>query len=103
MTVMMLAPPSQYDHPYRGHVIEQRLSAAQIARLCPGEACATVIKGVCHIMLPNGEKDRRVIALMRRHEIGHCNGWPASHPNGRMVEIGGHQIRINKSLSITFY
>jgi hypothetical protein len=29
-----------------------------------------------------------LIALMRRHEIGHCNGWPGHHPNARSVEYG---------------
>jgi hypothetical protein len=24
--------------------------------------------------------------LIRRHELGHCNGWPADHPNARWVE-----------------
>ena len=28
----------------------------------------------------------KLIALMRQHEIGHCNGWPSYHPAGRRVE-----------------
>jgi hypothetical protein len=27
-----------------------------------------------------------LIALIHQHEIGHCNGWPASRPGGRWVE-----------------
>ena len=41
---------------------------------------------MCHIALPQDEKDNRLIALMRQHEIGHCNGWPSYHPGGRRVE-----------------
>jgi len=89
MTMMLLLePPPQYDHPYHGHVIEQRLSPLQMMLTChgPGESCAWVDGGVCHIALPAGEKDRRLLALIRQHEIGHCNGWPAHHPGGRRVE-----------------
>jgi len=32
-----------------------------------------------------------VLAAMRRHEVAHCNGWPANHPGGRWVEIGPEQ------------
>jgi hypothetical protein len=56
---LLLAPPPQYDHPYSGQVIEQRLSQAELMRLCrgPAEGCASVINGVCHIALPTSEKD----------------------------------------------
>ena len=27
-----------------------------------------------------------MIALIRQHEIGHCNGWPSHHPNARRME-----------------
>jgi hypothetical protein len=88
--MLILEPPAQYDHPYHGQVIEQRLSLSQIIQLCHGPAgsCAWVNKGVCHIALPADEKDGRLLALTRRHEIGHCNGWPGYHPNGHWVEYG---------------
>jgi hypothetical protein len=86
--MLLLEPPAQYDHPYRGAVIEQRLSQWQIMQLCHGPAtsCAWLSQGVCHIALPLDEKDARLIALIRQHEIGHCNGWPSHHPGGRRVE-----------------
>jgi hypothetical protein len=86
--IVLLEPPPQYDHPYRGPVVEQRLSVLQIIQLCRGlgEGCAFVDKGVCHIALPSDEKDTRLMALMRRHEVAHCNGWPSHHPGGRSVE-----------------
>jgi hypothetical protein len=86
--MLLLEPPPQYDHPYHGQVIEQRLSFLQIIQLChgPTAACSWVSNGVCHIALSQAEEDDRLIALMRQHEIGHCNGWPSNHPGGRRVE-----------------
>jgi hypothetical protein len=86
---LLLAPPAQYDHPYSGQVIEQRLSQAELMRLCrgPAEGCATVINGVCYIALPASEKDANVLAAMRRHELAHCNGWPGNHPGGHWVDL----------------
>lgn len=86
--IQLLEPPAQYDHPYRGPVMEQRLSRWDIAKLChgPTPACAWVKDGVCHVVLPSDETDARLLTLMRRHEIGHCNGWPSDHRGGRQVE-----------------
>ncbi len=85
--ITFLEPPAQYDHPYRGHVVEQRLSRLQIIATChgPAESCSWVDKGVCHIAFPQDEKDTRLIAYIRQHEIGHCNGWPSHHPNARRM------------------
>jgi len=87
--ILLLEPPAQYDHPFHGQVIEQRLSQLEILFLCHGPtvACSWVSKGVCHVVIANSEQDDRAIALMRQHEIGHCNGWPGSHPNGRWIEV----------------
>jgi hypothetical protein len=86
--MLLFEPPPQFDHAYHGQVIEQRLSILQIIQLChgPTTACSWVSNGVCHIALPQAENDERLIALMRRHEIGHCNGWPSNHAGGRRVE-----------------
>jgi len=86
--IVFVEPPAQYDHPYPGQVVEQRLSTLQIMLTChgPAESCAWVSNGVCHIALPRDEADVRMIALIRQHEIGHCNGWPSHHPDGRRME-----------------
>jgi hypothetical protein len=86
--IVFLEPPAQYDHPYPGQIVEQRLSRLQIIATCrgPAERCSWVSKGVCHIALPQDEKDTRLIAYIRQHEIGHCNGWPSHHPNARRIE-----------------
>jgi hypothetical protein len=86
--ILFLEPPAQYDHPYRGRVVEQLLSRLQIIATChgPAESCSRVANGVCYIALPKGERDARLIACIRQHEIGHCNGWPSHHPNARRIE-----------------
>jgi len=77
MMIMLLEPPPQYDHAYKGPVIEQRLSGIQLLLMCHGfsSACSWVNKkGECHIAYPASERDARAIALIRQHETGHCNG-----------------------------
>lgn len=88
--LMLLEPPPQYDHPYRGPVIEQRVSQFELFMLCHGSApaCSWVTKQhVCHIAIPFTERDPRAIALIRQHEMAHCNGWPGDHPGAHWVEV----------------
>jgi hypothetical protein len=81
-----LEPPTQYNHPYHGRVDERVMSAAETRVLCnsldasppAGVACAWVSDGTCHIVLPNDYQ--APVSTYRRHEIAHCNGWPANHP-----------------------
>lgn len=103
--MQFLEPPAQYDHPYRGPVIEKRLSQWDILKLChgPTSACSWVKDGVCHVVLPLSEKDTRLLALMRRHEIGHCNGWPPDHRGGHQVEYDeGRGVRLPKTGTLKF-
>ena len=46
--IVFLEPPAQYDHPYPGQVVEQRLSRLQIIVTChgPAESCSWLSKGV---------------------------------------------------------
>jgi hypothetical protein len=81
-----LEPPVQYNHPYDGPVVERVMPVAEVRALCtsvgasgPFVACAWVSHGVCHIVLPNDEP--APVSTYRRHEIAHCNGWPANHPH----------------------
>jgi hypothetical protein len=97
--IVFLEPPAQYDHPYPGQVVEQRLSRLQIIVTChgPAESCSWLDRGVCHIVLPQEEKDTRLIAYIREHEMGHCNGWPAHHPNARHIEYDPDAKDVPKS------
>jgi hypothetical protein len=78
--IVFLEPPAQYDHPYTGRVIEQRLSRLQIMVTChgPAESCSWVGNGVCYIALPQGESDLRLIAYIRQQpdakRAGPANG-----------------------------
>ena len=80
-----LEPPEQYNHPYNGQVVERVMLVAEARTLCMsmgadllGVACSWQSNGTCNIILPNDEY--APVATFRRHEIAHCNGWPANHP-----------------------
>jgi hypothetical protein len=80
-----LEPPEQYDHPYDGQVVERVMPEAEVRSVCMSMgldlftvACSWHSAGTCHIVLPND--GQAPIELFRRHEIAHCNGWPADHP-----------------------
>jgi hypothetical protein len=82
--IFVLVPPHAYDHPYSGHFIEQVIPLAQARTLCgkrgvSSDACSWIENGTCHIVIPRGGPVKS-LASYRRHEVAHCNGWPASHP-----------------------
>jgi hypothetical protein len=41
-------------------------------------ACSFVDDGTCYMVLPSDGQTS--VAVYRRHETAHCNGWPADHP-----------------------
>jgi hypothetical protein len=80
-----IEPPARYDHPYAGPVVERVVPEVEVHSLCMsmgsdaiGTACSWRSKGTCYIVLPSDA--RAPVATFRRHEIAHCNGWPADHP-----------------------
>jgi len=88
LTMPMLLPPSQYDHPPQIPVIEKVLPWNELQRLCRASerpiyngtgygvwGCATVKDGKCYVA-------RLDVPGVKRHELGHCNGWPKDHPGG---------------------
>src|SRR5262249_46009977 len=89
--VAELEPSSQYDHPYDGLVGERRIPVAEARVICDslgashssadapgGVACAWLSDKTCFIILSDDEL--APVDTYRRHEIAHCNGWPADHP-----------------------
>lgn len=84
-TVQVLEPPARYLHRYHGQVIEQVLPVAEVRKICrtkglwQADACSWEAKGKCFIVVPSNGPARDVEAY-KRHELAHCNGWPASHP-----------------------
>jgi hypothetical protein len=80
-----LEPPARYNHPYDGPVVERVLPVNEVREICsdpssPGLACSWVKDGTCYQILPSD--GQAPLAVYRRHETAHCNGWPANHPQG---------------------
>ncbi len=76
---MILDPPARYDLPFVGPpVVESVLDAMEVDHLCrQGGAkavgqiigCSFTLGRYCFIILSEDS------AVLRRHEIAHCNGW----------------------------
>jgi hypothetical protein len=85
-----LAPPPEYDHGFVGVVTVTRVSdrgkMEEICRKPRAIGCAShYTAGGCHIYVLDDETLSRLVVpipylLIYRHEIAHCNGWPADHP-----------------------
>ena len=91
-----ILPPVEYDKPFAGTLIENTARTMQdMADWCalhpPREVlgCAFRFQNSkdeeprCRIFIaPASELKQRGLTVdaVRRHEIGHCNGWPGSHP-----------------------
>jgi hypothetical protein len=87
-------PPAKYVKPYKGklilHNVDERTLSAW-SRCTPfAYACAFMheLPGKCTVWMPaigtvfSGGEVVTAAAYKRllRHEMGHCNGWPPSHP-----------------------
>jgi hypothetical protein len=83
-------PPAQYDHAYPGPVIERILPLDEARKFCEQigvgqfDGCAGYVtlqdgSKACFIILPDQDAPDPIIDHYRRHEVGHCNGWPADH------------------------
>jgi len=110
-TTHTILPPLEYDHPYKGKLtINVVRNAAEMEAACAGlpkipggrASCAEPstsrlmawlrgkegrkVYDSCVIHIRN-DKDLRAMGwapeIIRRHEIGHCNGWPGDHKGGR--------------------
>jgi hypothetical protein len=100
---LRVVPPKEYDYPYNGVVlVVQARDQNHVRELCPtavfntGEAlgCAQVtrlnwgVSGCRIVMAPDDEIKRPGVPpdLVKRHEMAHCNGWPADHPDALPYE-----------------
>lgn len=85
-----LIPPAEYDHPYAGELTIHKIDRANVWAECSqngaqpmrkdAAGCAFVGDGECTIYLAMRTQRAPVKAILR-HEIAHCNGWAADHPN----------------------
>jgi hypothetical protein len=98
-TPLRLIPPKEYDHPYTKGTLIVSIASRQeeVRQACPGAPFHPQIGALgcsyakasfgCWVVLAPPE----VITaagfppeLVRRHEIAHCNGWPADHSGARV-------------------
>jgi hypothetical protein len=94
---MTLLPPPQYDVPTTKPVIEYVLPWSEVQRWCTALAFRRQGDAVAQWVRRNGVDGCSAVssidghcllyriddALVRRHELAHCNGWPPDHPGGR--------------------
>lgn len=94
-----ILPPEEYDRPYKGHIIMVRPETMEeTAKLCGNAKTNLGYMLACSyqwgdtlcriIMAPNDEITKRghKPEWVLRHEIGHCNNWPADHRGARRPE-----------------
>lgn len=92
---MTMLPPPQFDHLPTVPVIERVLPAAEVDRFCRPyfkeaqgrsiEGCSASKDGKCFVVRIDRED-------VRRHELGHCNGWPREH-DGAVLTPEDIQVR----------
>lgn len=83
---MIQEPPAIYDHAFAGPVVVSDKYGGEISALggpcypwMGAKACAVRLNGTCYIFAIKGALSPELL----RHETGHCNGWPADHPESR--------------------
>lgn len=90
-------PPKRFDHPYKGQLFERTLPQPQVVIECrelyvrwgadPNKVtylmlgCSHHTNTKCLVIYMNQNFGPTTPQDIRRHEIGHCNGWPADHPD----------------------
>lgn len=90
-------PPARFDHAYGGKLTVQRLPQPEVVKACgalfakykikaaayPNQhGCSAITsKTSCLIITVDKTFMRATPGSVIRHETGHCNGWPANHPD----------------------
>jgi hypothetical protein len=93
-----MLPPPEYDGLFTGDLtIKRLLTQNDVRAACPNTpfgagaalACAIVRNESCEIYIVADGTLKAfglTYALTLRHELGHCNGWPADHRGARYVD-----------------
>lgn len=92
---MNILPPPEYDRTYTGKLsLITAKTEEEVRTLCPSSVfkvgyalgCSShnavecrIVLAAEHIITSYGWTYETVL----RHELGHCNGWPATHLNAR--------------------
>ena len=91
-------PPPEYDKPFTGKLTEIRVPPETMRAICPKTifpltlACAypTRDQSECLIIMLSDELIKAAgwtPEIVRRHEVGHCNGFPADHRGARPLAL----------------
>ena len=91
-------PPAEFDRPYKGKLtIIREPDLEKLRKQCSPTAsplvgasigCAHHDDTSCTVYLASDDAIRArgfTSAIVLRHEIGHCNGWPGGHPRARTL------------------
>jgi hypothetical protein len=89
-------PPTRFDHAYSGKLTVRYLPQKQVVTACTNlfakykvpaksfpnqHGCSAITsKTSCTVIVVNETYMRATPQAVLRHEIGHCNMWPADHP-----------------------
>jgi hypothetical protein len=87
---MAIIPPTQYDHPFKGQLTTQVVNTQeQVRQICnmnvyPSIACTfpNPPNGPCKLVRLRATDIQALgwtLEMVERHEMAHCNGWPADH------------------------
>ncbi|TIV83785.1 MAG: hypothetical protein E5V64_06365 [Mesorhizobium sp.] len=90
-------PPARFDHSYSGKLTLRRLPQKQVVTECAKlfarykveataslkqRGCSAITsKTSCTVITVDKPYALATPQAVLRHELGHCNGWPASHPD----------------------
>jgi hypothetical protein len=90
-------PPARFDHDYSGELYVRRLPQPRVWEACrvlfsiyglkstayPEQRGCSIITSTnsCLVVTIDREFKKATPEAVLRHEIGHCNGWPADHPD----------------------
>lgn len=90
-------PPARFDSPYRGELLVRRIPQRDVAEACrilfmlysvhakasmEQRGCSIVTSSnSCLIVTVDKTFKGATPEAVLRHETGHCNGWPADHPD----------------------
>jgi len=90
-------PPARFDHAYSGQLTVRYLPQKQVVAACAKlfaeykvaakaslvqRGCSAITSATsCTVIVIDKMFALAMPKAVLRHEIGHCNGWPADHPD----------------------
>ncbi|RWL14895.1 MAG: hypothetical protein EOR57_31610 [Mesorhizobium sp.] len=90
-------PPARFDNAYTGKLTVIKLPQKQVVTACAKlfasykvaakssftqRGCAAITgKTSCTVIVIDKPYALATPKAVLRHELGHCNGWPANHPD----------------------